>query len=452
MTTVVRRLTGFTVLPLLSLVTPFLLMPVVARVAGAGGWSSFVAGQAVGTVGATVVFWGWNVGGPVLVARATSSPQRAQVYAASLRTRFLLLLAVLPLAAVVSAAVATPGHRWDAAAIAAATSLLGLSPSWYGIGVGRPWLLFWYDTLPRVVAAVVGAVVVWATSAIWAYPLLLGVSVALSLVAFRRRVVPEVTSGDRTPWPVRRSAGELRAHLGTAGINLAATAYASMPVPIVTVAFRTEISSRFASADAAYRFGLFAVTAMGNAFQGWVLEPAAADRQGRRGRGVREARHRTAMAAHLGLGVVGALLFVTLGPWVSGVLFGSQVAAPPDVCLFYGLSFLFISTSTPSIRNLLIPAGRVRLVLAWTVGSAVVGLVLMVAAGVTGSSAGIAAGMAASELVLLLGLLGPALRVLRSDDAPAADLPAEPRSFPVSEPRTPGSSRTSETGREEGRP
>ena len=40
---VLRRLTGFTVLPLLSLVTPFLLLPVVARVSGPAGWSSLVA-------------------------------------------------------------------------------------------------------------------------------------------------------------------------------------------------------------------------------------------------------------------------------------------------------------------------------------------------------------------------------------------------------------------------
>jgi len=92
---VLRRLTGFTVLPLLSLVTPFLLLPVVARVAGPSGWSSFVAGQAVGMVGATVVFWGWNVGGPVLVAQASSAVERAEVYAASLRTRYLLLLGVV---------------------------------------------------------------------------------------------------------------------------------------------------------------------------------------------------------------------------------------------------------------------------------------------------------------------------------------------------------------------
>jgi len=400
---VLRRLTGFTVLPLLSLVTPFLLLPVVARVAGPSGWSSFVAGQAVGMVGATVVFWGWNVGGPVLVAQASSAVERAEVYAASLRTRYLLLLGVVPAAAMVSALVAQPGHRVDASAMAVATSLLGLSPSWFGIGVGDPWLLFWYDTMPRVVAAVVGAGVVWATGFVWTYPVLLALSVAVSLVAFRRRVVAGVSG--TSPFPVSRSGGELRTHLGTAGINLAATAYASTPVPIVTVAFRPEVSSPFASADAAYRLGLFTVTAMGNAFQGWTLEGSG---------GERRSRHRTAFGAHLVLGVVGGLLFAALGPWVTGFVFGPDVAAPRDVCVWYGVAFLFLSVSTPPIRNLLVPAGRVRLVLGWTLGSAVVGLVLMIGAAVAGWSAGVAAGMAVSEAVLLAGLLGPALRASRS--------------------------------------
>jgi PST family polysaccharide transporter len=400
---VLRRLTGFTVLPLLSLVTPFLLLPVVARVAGPSGWSSFVAGQAVGMVGATVVFWGWNVGGPILVAQASSAVERAEVYAASLRTRYLLLLGVVPAAAVVSALVAQPGHRVDASAMAVATSLLGLSPSWFGIGVGDPWLLFWYDTMPRVVAAVLGAGVVWATGFVWTYPVLLALSVAVSLVAFRRRVVAGVDG--TSPFPVSRSGGELRTHLGTAGINLAATAYASTPVPIVTVAFRPDVSSPFASADAAYRLGLFTVTAVGNAFQGWTLEGAG---------GERRSRHRAAFGAHLVLGVVGGLLFAALGPWVTGFVFGPDVAAPRDVCVWYGVAFLFLSVSTPPIRNLLVPAGRVRLVLGWTLGSAVVGLVLMIGAAVAGWSAGVAAGMAVSEAVLLAGLLGPALHESRS--------------------------------------
>jgi PST family polysaccharide transporter len=166
------------------------------------------------------------------------------------------------------------------------------------------------------------------------------------------------------------------------------------------------VSSPFASADGAYRLGLFSVAAMGNAFQGWTLEAGSGAE--------RRSRHRAAFLAHLALGVVGGALFAALGPWVTGFVFGADVAAPQDVCVWYGVAFLLISVSTPPIRNLLVPAGRVRLVLGWTLGSAVVGLVLMVAAAVAGWSAGLAAGMAVSEAVLLAGLLGPALHESRS--------------------------------------
>ena len=69
--------------------------------------------------------------------------------------------------------------------------------------------------LPRVVAAVIGAGVVWATGFVWTYPVLLALSVAVSLVAFRRRVVAGVDG--TSPFPVSRSGGELRSHLGHGG-------------------------------------------------------------------------------------------------------------------------------------------------------------------------------------------------------------------------------------------
>ncbi|MEP6796633.1 MAG: polysaccharide biosynthesis protein [Lapillicoccus sp.] len=409
MTTVLRRLTGFTLLPLLSLVIPFLLMPVIARVASGAGWSSVVAGQAVGTFGATVVFWGWNVVGPVQAARAATAKARADLYAASLRTRLTLLLPVVPLVALVSGAVAQPGFRVIAASMAIATALLGLSPAWFGIGVGQPMLLLWYDTLPRVLAALVATPLILVTRAIWAYPVVLALATVAGLAAFQRR---HASGSDWSPFPVSRAVAELREQGGTAGINLVATAYASTPAPVATAAFPVAQSSRFASADTIYRLGLFAVTAMGNTFQGWTVEPGASDRR---------RRHLVAGWAHLGLGLVGALLFVGLGPWATGLLFGADLAAPRDVCAAYAVSFLFISAGTPLIRNLLIPDGRTRLVLVWTTVSAVVGVLVMVATAAAGWLAGVAWGMAASEVALTVGLLGPALGVLRSGSSARVD-------------------------------
>jgi hypothetical protein len=60
----------------------------------------------------------------------------------------------------------------------------------------------------------------------------------------------------------------------------------------------------------------------------------------------------------------------------------------------------------------LIPAQRQKSVLMWTAVSAVVGVLLMVAAGLAANVAGIALGMAVSEALLFLGLLRPSLRIL----------------------------------------
>src|SRR5213595_2003531 len=111
MKTVLLRLSGFTVLPLLSLITPLLLLPVISGFVGGSGISSVISGQAIGTFAATVLMWGWNVDGPVAVARSTSAAGRSKVYLQSMRTRLLLLALVLPATAAIAALVANPAFR-----------------------------------------------------------------------------------------------------------------------------------------------------------------------------------------------------------------------------------------------------------------------------------------------------------------------------------------------------
>lgn len=185
--------------------------------------------------------------------------------------------------------------------------------------------------------------------------------------------------------------------------NLIGVAYAYAPVPLATAFLSNMASSHFASGDQLYRYALFAVTALGNALQGWTLES-----QGSSG----HRRQVAALLLHLALGVIGAVALVILGPWATALLFGQELAAPWAVTAWYGLAFAFITMSTPLLRNLLIPAGRKRRVLIATGLSAVGGLALMVGAGLMGSAPGIAAGMAVSEALLIILTLRAALRVL----------------------------------------
>lgn len=401
--TVIRRLAGFAIFPLLALVVPFLLMPVIGHVVGDAGWSSAMSGQVIGTIASVVIQWGWNVDGTVQIATTTSDAERAAIYARSVRTRLLLTVIVVPLAVALAGFVVAPAFWLDTSAMTIAYAMMGLSPAWYCIGVGRPALLGIYDTLPRFVATAVAAPAVYYAGALWPFPVLMLVTTAATMTAFQRRFA----AGQQWfPTHLRQTFHDLREQRHTAGINLAGQVYAQTPTPIATRTLSPLESGTLASADVLYRLGLFSVVALGNAFQGWTLEPHIANRR---------QRHLAAMGAHLILGVAGIAVIVVAGPPVSALISGSAAVATTSLCLYYGCAFAFLSAATPLIRNVLIPAGRQPLVLRVTLIAAVLGITAMVAAGLASWTDGIAIGMALSELAMLLLLLPPAIKVLNQE-------------------------------------
>lgn len=395
---VARRLAGFTGWPLLALITPLVVSPLMARIAG-DGWSSVVTAMSVGSFGMAAVTWGWSLVGPPRVAQANEA-DRWSIYRESIHTRLLLSVIVLPLAGVLTALLSVPELRLSAALLAVAFSAVGLLPQWYCIGIGRPTLLGLFDTLPRVVTTLIALPIVLWTRDIIAYPLLLMAGIAFSVWLFPRRVFPQRPSPPRS---LRSTWHDITSMASAAGTNLIGVAYSYAPVPIATALLAATASSHFASADQLFRYSLYAITSLGNALQGWSLEFEGV--AGRR-------RHLWAMALNTTLGVVGGLALIFAGPWATSILFGPAVAAEPGTSLWYGVAFFFLSTSTPLLRNLLLPNGRARTVLAATAASAVVGLTAMVVAGWKASAAGIAAGMAGSECLILLVTAWPAMRLL----------------------------------------
>jgi hypothetical protein len=399
------RLLGFTILPLASLVTPLLLLPVIARTVGEGGWASIVAGQSIGTFAATLILWGWNVDGPVRAARSGAS-EVAEIYRESLRTRWVLAAVVAPLAGGLSALIAAPEHRLDAVVMSFSTAVAGLSPAWVAIGLGQPRLLALFDTAPRVAGTVAAIPLILATGSVLWYGVLLLAGVGIGLAVFARTIGATGSWLGANPRSVRTELGRQR---HTAAINVSGNAYAATPVPLATALNPAPAVAGFASADNLYRFGLFSVVALGNALQQWTVAA-----------GPGSPRQTTAIRAHAALGVVGAAILTGAGPWASSVLFGPDVQADSLTCAFYGAAFLMLSSGTPLIRNILIPAGHQKTVLRWTAVSAALGVAAMAALSLSGWVPGVALGMAVSETVLLLGLIAPSRAVLRSS-APTTD-------------------------------
>lgn len=395
------RLVGFTGAPVLSALAPFIILPVISRAVGPEGWANFSAGQSIGILGMVAVLFGWGILGPVRVARSTSSSERAVILHESLRSRLLLAMIVMPVAGVVAWSVSGEAYRVETIAVAVAMTAGGLTPAWFCIGQGDARGLMIFDALPKLAASFIAFPIIAIWGSVLAYPILL---ITLSLPVYGLHAWLNAHAkwreGEQTPAFTRT----IRALAPTAVVDATGNAYGSTSIPIATAGLSAGDASAFASADRAYRIGTLLVVAVGNALQAWVLDRSAPDAR---------ARHRLALAAHAILGLAGGAGIALLGPWATALVFGPTVAADPMPCALFGVAFFCISLATPLIRNLLIPADRVRVVLAATITAAVVGLTIMLLGSAGGSAEIIALGVASSELAALAVLAGPAFRTYR---------------------------------------
>lgn len=401
MRAVLVRLAGFTGAPILSALAPFILLPVISRLVGAEGWADFSTGQSIGILGMVVVQFGWGIVGPVRIATTTDPDARAHILRESLYTRSLTAIVGIAGAGVATALITGPDFKLESVAMAIAMTLGGLSPAWFCIGSAKPVDLMLYDAVPKLGAALVSLPVLLLGGPLVFYPVLLGTLTLAAAVAHARAVLRH---RPHERLPLGAVFAVLRGLLPTAAIDAAGNAYGSTPVPIATAGLPASEASSFASADRLYRVGVLAVIALGNAFQAWVLEP-------------REThdlkRHSAAIASHAVLGAMGAIILTVAGPWASGFIFGAAVAADTLTCALFGLAFLCLSTATPLIRNVLIPHGRYRFVLATTLTASAVGLAVMGIGAANANEAVIALGVAAAELTSLSILAGPAASTLR---------------------------------------
>jgi len=384
-----RRILAFAGLPFLSLLTPFLFLPVLARLAGADAWLAIAIGQSVGGFAGLVVALGYNTVGPTAVAQAAPA-DRPEFLRRSLAPRALLLLPAASAAGVVAALIAPQSHVVEAALMAVALALFGISPSWFVVGLGRASLIVLVDILPRLVATLAAAALLVATGSVVGYPILLMAATLASAVGYSARVV-----GARNLVVVRRhEVGEtVRSHGSALAIELSGGAYNALAVAFVGATAASAAAASYVSGDKLYRVGQYSASALGNALQGWVVEAGDA---------VFGARVRLALLAHFVLGALGFAAFALLGVPLSALLFGSAVAIDEATALGFGVAAFNIVLGTGIGRVVLIALGARRRFLASVLVGAAVGvpsiLLLASAFGAAGGAWGLALGESASVL------------------------------------------------------
>ncbi|WP_067198421.1 lipopolysaccharide biosynthesis protein [Microbacterium sp. XT11] len=403
-----RRLVGFSTLPFLASVLPLLALPFVSRAASTDDWTAMNVGLGVGAFAAAVGLVGWNILGTPLVAMAESPEAQKELYGRSFFIRMLVVAAASTLAAVVAGVIA-PATSWPtAAAFAVAGALNGIGLSWYAVGVSSPQVALLYEVVPRAVATAVSIAVVLLTGQVFWYGILLCASVFAGTLVFHFRTLQRWIP--RWPgWAVLRDdVSDMKAAWGVESIN---SLYQNAPVPVTGVIASSAAAAAFSSSDKIFRYGTLAVSAAGNALQGWVLETRG---------DVRRRRNIVTFVVMAVVAVIGWVVLALLGPLLSGWMFGADKQGDPVVFHFFGIAFIAISLSTPLIRNILIPARRDRLVFVITLVAAAVGVGAMIAAGAAFGIVGVAAGFAASELITFLACVVLTLQVGLSHHEPAA--------------------------------
>lgn len=382
-----RRVLAFAGLPFLSLVTPFLFLPILARVAGADAWLAIAVGQSVGAFAALVIGLGYNTVGPTMVALAAPA-DRPSVLRRSVLARLLLFLPAVLAAAAVSALVAPESHRVEAAVMSIAMALTGLSSAWYMIGLGRAGLIVIYEMLPRIAATVFAAALLLVLGEVVWYPILLTAAGLVSVALFLGRIVGLRELATSRP-------GELREvmafNLSAMATEVVAGAYNSLAVTFVSISASAAHAAGYVSGDKLYRIGQYSVSALGNALQGWVVEDH---------REHFAARARRSLLLHLALGLLGFAGFSLLGPWLSSALFGEAVAIDAATAIGFGVATLAIALGTAVGRVILIGLGARREFLVSVIigASAGVPAILVLAAmyGAAGGAWGLALGEVAS--------------------------------------------------------
>ncbi|GLZ51672.1 hypothetical protein [Actinomycetospora sp. NBRC 106378] len=399
----VRRIGGFAAVPFVGAITPLLLLPVIARVTSVEGWAAVAVGQSVGAVAMIVVTFGWNLSGPSRTAQADDAGRQA-LYREALASRLAAFLVVLPVEGVVAWLLAPEGFRVVAVLMALAVSATGLSPAWYAIGAGQARTLLVYDALPRVGAAVVGAPLLVLGAPLETYPIaLLAASLGTTAVHARHTL-------GRFGLRAALRQVDLRILVPDAASEIASGSYSAGAVALVGLGTGVRELAVFAAGDRLFRLSLYAISSLCNALQGWVAEPAD--------RATVRRRFHTSLTLHSSVGVLGAFAIGGAGPWVSGVVFGSDLAVDLPTAAGFAVAFLVISLETSVGRHYLIPRGYRRTYLAAVTSAVVVGVPALVGFAHLFGAPGGAWAVAAAEGTICVVVVGAAGVVARRTAIP----------------------------------
>lgn len=397
-----RRMASFASLPLLSAIIPIAVLPLLVRSLGATGWSSIAIGMSIGAAGSILVNWGWGVIGPSEVARLDSI-EAARVYRVSFMHRLLLALPTSAVVFALAEMLDSASTSGSAGVMAIATSLAGLSPAWYYIGIAKPLGIALWDTAPRLAAAALSI------------PLLLHAPDAMLYAALNVAICGAtwIIAGAVIGRGVPPQGGRYylracwKAFLEQSWLTLSSLisgGYTSLTVAIVG-AINFSAVAPFAAADRFRAMGKQGELAVTNGLQGWVGS-ARRDEQRR--------RMTKAMLVLSLLGLVAGCSFASIMPVLGPWLLGPNVHIDNWTYVFMGVALIMTGISMSTNLHVLAPLRKRRVMAMTSICGALVGVPAVAFGTSLAGSPGAAAGFALAELIVVAIQLPIALTAVRN--------------------------------------
>lgn len=392
-----QRVIGFGASMALLAVASLMLIPAMVRASGAVAWGAVALGQAIGSIGSVVVGYGWNMAGPAQIAGSCATAARQQ-FLESLRARLALLLPVTLVVVAFSWLSAPQGTKTLACVGAVSATMIGMSASWYFVGMVQPWALLVTETVPRVAGTFGGTIAMWlgASALEGTVGQLLGMTAAVcvSAVWINARTRREGAEDVRIKGPGTVLAAQRD------GVVASVTSTAMGALPVVLVAHVNPAAQPlYAFVDKLQRQIAVALVPFVTVLQGWVP----------RGNRVDRARKTIRYGALLGLALAACTLIAA--PLLSSILGGGELHTTWALNLCMGLAVglglyeLMLSHAVLSTFN------RLKFVTAITFATGVVSLVLIVPMVLRWGALG---GTAAVLIALFLRALGEAVVGVRT--------------------------------------
>lgn len=387
----VRRILGFSLIPLFGIVSPLIALPAITSRFGAAAWATIALSTAVGGVLATAVELGWSWNGPMRLARAGVRSQRRQI-AWAVATRATVLIPAIPIAIIATLLVAS-GYEVEGVGVALASTAAGMNLSWVFVGLGRPWLLVLLDAVPKLVAVAVAAWLLHVGFDLWVYPVVGLLAPALLLPVVVACIVG-VRASDFQGLSLLRV---IRVAGSQARVTLArviSTTYMQLPVVLFSLVSSVDQTALFAGGDRLARMTLSGVAPLPSMFQQWV--GSANTGAARRRRAWR------AVLVNVGVGLFAALCFAIFAPLASAFVFSNTATLDYGDAVLLGLMIAVVVASRAVGGLALVAAGKHTGLLSSAICGAVVGLPLILVLGPRfGATGGYIATLAAESAVLV---------------------------------------------------